>query len=363
MNANAVLIDLLEDNRRRLKRLVAGMSDDCLQWKPEAEANSIAITIWHMARILDVFLTQQAKGEPPADECWFRGGWAAQTRYDPRGRGLNGWGMLTGFTQEEVDAIPPMSREQTLGYLDQVYDITREYLAATPEEILQTPALGFEGKYSRYQCIQMPLMDNVRHLGEVYSIAAGWERRNHDNNPIFLIVGGPAVGKSTTSRTLAARFPRSVHIPVDDLRMMVVAGLAQPGAVWGEALVEQLRLARENAANMALRYREAGFAVVIDDFWDPFSHLSEYLPLFREPAVIKVLLYPSQETAHARNRARADSDSTQAYLDEGIRLTYDSLRSALPELETAGWLVVDKSEEGVEGAVNRILKQQDYLKT
>ena len=87
MNANDVLIDLLEDNRRRLKRLVAGMSDDCLQWRPQAEANSIAITVWHMARIFDVFLTQQAKGEPPAEECWFRGGWAAQTGYDPPRQG------------------------------------------------------------------------------------------------------------------------------------------------------------------------------------------------------------------------------------------------------------------------------------
>ena len=173
--------------------------------------------------------------------------------------------------------------------------------------------------------------------------------------PIFLIVGGPAVGKSTTSRALAARFPKSVHIPVDDLRMMVVAGLAQPGAAWGEALVEQLRLARENATHMALRYRKAGFAVVIDDFWDPFSHLGEYTPLFKQPGVIKVLLYPSQETAHARNRARADTGSTQAYLDEGIRLTYDSLRSSLPELEAAGWLVLDTGEGGVERAVEWIL--------
>ena len=77
--------------------------------------------------------------------------------------------MLTGFTQEEVDAIPPISREQILGYLDQVYDVTREYLARTPvAAMLQAAASGFEGKYSRYQCIQMPLMDNVRHLGEVY---------------------------------------------------------------------------------------------------------------------------------------------------------------------------------------------------
>jgi hypothetical protein len=71
--------------------------------------------------------------------------------------------------------------------------------------------------------------------------------------------------------------------------------------------------------------------------------------------VTKVLLYPSQETAHARNRARADSDSTQAYLDDGIRLTYDSLRSALPELQAAGWLVLDTGEGGVEGAVETIL--------
>ena len=181
--------------------------------------------------------------------------------------------------------------------------------------------------------------------------------------PIFLIVGGPAVGKSTTSWALAARFPKSVHIPVDTLRMMVVAGLAQPGAAWGEALVEQLRLARENATHMALRYREAGFAVVIDDFWDAFSHLDEYAPLFKQPAVIKVLLYPSQETAHARNRERADSGSTQAYLDDGIRLTYKSIRSVLPELEAAGWLVLDTEEGGVEGAVNRIIEHLDYLKT
>ena len=181
--------------------------------------------------------------------------------------------------------------------------------------------------------------------------------------PIFLIVGGPAVGKSTTSRALAAHFPKSVHIPVDDLRMMVVAGLAQPGAAWEEALVEQLRLARENATHIALRYRKMGYAVVIDDFWDAFSHLSEYAQLFQQPAVIKVLLYPSQETAHARNWARADSGSTQAYLDEGIRLTYDSLGSALPELVAAGWLVLDTEEGGVEGAVNRIIEHLDYLKT
>ena len=177
MNANDVLIDLLADNRRRLQRVFDAMSDACLVWRPDPEANNITITVWHMARILDVFLTQQAKGDAPEQECWFQHGWARQTGYDPRGRGQNGWGMLTGYTPEEVAALPPLTREQVLGYLDQVYAAVKSFLAGTPIEKLLTPAAGFDGKYSQYQCIQMAMMDNVRHLGEIFAIKARWERQ------------------------------------------------------------------------------------------------------------------------------------------------------------------------------------------
>jgi hypothetical protein len=176
MNTNEVLIDLLEDNRRRLRRLFDTLSEDCLLWKPEPTANSIAITVWHMARMFDVFLTRQAKGEAPEGECWFCHGWAKQTGYDPRGCGQNGWGMLTGYTQAEVAAIPPLTRAQLLGYLDDVYDTVQAYLSDTPEDKLFTPGAGFEGKYTQYQCLQMPLLDNVRHLGEIYAIKSSWER-------------------------------------------------------------------------------------------------------------------------------------------------------------------------------------------
>jgi hypothetical protein len=179
MNANDVLVDLLEDNRRRLNRLLNVLSDECVNWRPETGANNIAITIWHMGRIFDVFLTQQAKGGKPEEECWFRFGWAAQTGYDPRGTGQNGWGMLSGYTQEEVAAMPQLTREQVLGYLDEVYDVVKEYLTTTAIEKLQMPAAGFDGKYSIYQCIQMALLDNVRHLGEIYAIKASWDRRSN----------------------------------------------------------------------------------------------------------------------------------------------------------------------------------------
>ena len=177
MNANDVLIDLLEDNRRRLHRLLGHLSDQCVFWKPEAGANNIAITIWHMGRILDVFLTQHANGDASGEECWFRYGWFMQTSYDPRGIGQNGWGMLAGYTQEEVAAIPPLTREQVLGYLDEVYDTVKEYLAKISPDELQTPGVGFDRRYTKYQCIQMALLDNVRHLGEIFAIEASWKRK------------------------------------------------------------------------------------------------------------------------------------------------------------------------------------------
>ena len=180
MNANDILIDFLEDNRRRLHRLFAVISDECLYCKPEAEANNIAVTVWHMARILDVYLTQQVRGWASEEECWFRLGWANQARYDPRGNGQNGWGMLTGYTQEEVAAIPHFTNEQLLRYLDDVYDTVKDYLADTPIEKLLAPASGFQGRYTQYQCIQMALLDNIRHLGEVFAIHARQDRQNKE---------------------------------------------------------------------------------------------------------------------------------------------------------------------------------------
>jgi hypothetical protein len=178
MNANDVLIDILEDNRRRLLRLCEHTDDDCLAWAPGPGANTITVTIWHMGRIFDVYLTRQARGQGPLMECWFRNGWSRQTGYDPRGRGLNGWGMLTGYTPDELKAIPPFTCLQSIGYLNDVYDAIKEYLTGTPLTTLLQPAPGFDGKYNRYQCIQMALLDNVRHLGEIFAIRTAWERQS-----------------------------------------------------------------------------------------------------------------------------------------------------------------------------------------
>lgn len=171
-----VLIDLLDDNQRRLQRVIGDVNDRCLHWKPDPGANTIALTLWHMGRLLDVFLTQHVKGRGAAEECWAAQGWKARTGYDPQGIGRDGWGTLNDYTPDEIAAIPALSREDLLAYLAQVYDAARDYIRRTPMEALAVAAPGLEGKYTRYQALTMALMDNVRHMGEIIALKNMWER-------------------------------------------------------------------------------------------------------------------------------------------------------------------------------------------
>ncbi len=153
---------------------------------------------------------------------------------------------------------------------------------------------------------------------------------------IFLVAGAPAVGKSTTAHALAAQFNKSIHISVDDIREMVVSGVVRPGGNWDQPLIEQLALARKSAIQMAFTYNKAGYEVVVDDFWDPNSQLREYGQLFHQPNVYKILLFPSQQVAEARNLKRSSSVEGRNYIAEGIRMVYESLNTDITSLENQG---------------------------
>lgn len=174
--------------------------------------------------------------------------------------------------------------------------------------------------------------------------------------PIFIIIGPPAVGKSTASRAIAAHFSKSIHIPVDDIRDMVVSGLVLPGKVWCAELAQQISLARKSVVHIALSYQAADFAVVIDDFWDA-GYPMDYQALTNHPNLHRVVLFPQQDEAHQRNLNRAGDSPARAYIDEGIQIVYEQLNSVLPQLQHDGWIIVDTTTLSVEATVEKILHQ------
>ena len=178
-----VMIDILKDTHRRLLRDLEEIHDKCLHWQVDPSTNSIAVILWHMGRLLDVFFTRQALGRLVENEVWFSGGWAETTGYDPSGIGRDGWGTLNEYTPNEISSIPRFTKQLLILYIDQVYENVIDYLQSTKISDLTKPCMGFNGAYTKYQVITMAVMDNIRHKGEIRLIKSLWERKK----PLLMI--------------------------------------------------------------------------------------------------------------------------------------------------------------------------------
>lgn len=171
-----IVLDLFEAQQRGISKELSELSEDALNWRPDAEANSIAITLWHLGRVADFVLTHRIEGRPVEEQRWFSHGWAEQTGYDPRGLGAGGMGILTGYTQAEVAALPQMSGRDLLAYHDQVYQELQTYLQTLPEGGLDAAVPGEGQPRTIYFWSRVILLDATRHLGEMQAIKAMYHR-------------------------------------------------------------------------------------------------------------------------------------------------------------------------------------------
>jgi DinB family protein len=125
MTDGEVLADFIADLNAGIHQAVTGLSAQELAWQPDAEGNSIGVTVWHISRGFDVLKVRLLEQRQALAEQWHTQGWAQKAGYDPRAIGTGGLGVLTGYTQEEVAAIPQLSAEDLLAYLDQAAEALR----------------------------------------------------------------------------------------------------------------------------------------------------------------------------------------------------------------------------------------------
>ncbi len=172
MRDNAILADLVGRLQRGLRRTVTDLSPVGLAWQPDPGANSVGVTVWHVARWLDILAVRILGGQPVESELWHTHGWAADTGYDPTGRGFRGLGAVTGYSLEEVAAIPALNAAQLLAYLDQAAEALIATLQQLPAGALAEPAPGLADGRSRYDRILPILVGGLGHLGEIQALAA-----------------------------------------------------------------------------------------------------------------------------------------------------------------------------------------------
>ncbi|NUO58253.1 MAG: DinB family protein [Hamadaea sp.] len=156
------------------------LPDDAVAYRPDPGGNSVGVTLWHFTRWLDLLTHQAWRAEPVSGEVWHRNGWAARTGYDPTGLGFQGYGVVTGFTVEEVDAVPFLTSSQLLAYFSEVTDSLRAELRGLTTGQLHEPAPGLGGQRSRYSWLAPVLQGSFGHIGEIDALLAMRTRRMAD---------------------------------------------------------------------------------------------------------------------------------------------------------------------------------------
>ena len=185
---------------------------------------------------------------------------------------------------------------------------------------------------------------NDKATGEIYEM-----------NKIVLIMGPPGSGKTTISRGVAKHFPKSLHIQADDLRGMMVNGIALPDGGFTEETNRQFQWSRSTAIYMAKLYAEQDIFVIIDDVSVPEHFQDHYTNLINHPVVQRVLLLPTESKLIDRIQKRGNPV-------DNILITYVPwLYSFLEPMSKEGWIVLDTGDWTIEQTVSEVLARLEVM--
>lgn len=138
---------------------------------------------------------------------------------------------------------------------------------------------------------------------------------------ITIISGVPGAGKSSVSRLLAEKVPRSVRLEGDAIgEDLIVNGVVLPGADPAEESERQLRLRRRNLCLLADSFAREGFSVFLDDvvLWPGLLDL--YLAELHARPVRLVVLAPRPDVIARRDAGRHKHVFAQwKHLDDDLR--------------------------------------------
>ncbi len=163
-NVAEVLIEGCRDLEQELTARLELMTPEDLRWQPHPDSNSAGVTVWHVARWIDVLGSRVYTGRPAREDVWHTQGWLERTGYEPDGLGFLGMGALTGYTPEQMRAVPAMDAISLSAYLAQSTAGLAEQIRVLASTVLQPTG---RQRLSPYQTISSTLQGSFGHVGEI----------------------------------------------------------------------------------------------------------------------------------------------------------------------------------------------------
>ncbi|MEV0796035.1 AAA family ATPase [Kribbella sp. NPDC050281] len=149
----------------------------------------------------------------------------------------------------------------------------------------------------------------------------------------LLVTGMPGAGKSTVTRLVAERLPRSARLGGDEVNQMIVNGFVWALGEPADEAARQVELLHRNLCALAGNFADAGFTPLIDAMIPSRAKLDVFLDLLSPRQLLFVVLAPGIEVCRHRNEIR---DPDDRFDFDG----YDALEADMHrEFGDAGWWI------------------------
>ncbi len=158
MDAKDLIARSFANMRRTTDAVLGGLTEEQLNWAPGGTANSIGVTLVHIASSEDMFINELLHGK---SQVWKKGEWGAKLELSgPPGR-VAGW--------DEIKS-KKLSLEQALGYEKAVRAATDEYISTLKNDELERAItlLGMERQAA--DVFALVVVHGMSHVGEISTL-------------------------------------------------------------------------------------------------------------------------------------------------------------------------------------------------